>query len=164
MSNKLFFGLLIVAAGILVGWYVFGNDSINRGLEKKDDSAVSEGTGSSEAKKDTSPRTSLSDSSDQTDKGGVSARTVVTYTDSGFSPSPVTVSKGSIVTFVNESGRGMWVASGLHPTHQLLPGFDQLKPVSRDGVYEYTFDVVGTWQYHNHVRESDVGVVVVTEI
>ena len=59
------------------------------------------------------------------DKGGVAARTVVTYTDTGFAPLSVTIKKGTTVTFVNESSRGMWVASAVHPTHQLLPGFDQ---------------------------------------
>ena len=162
MSNKLFFGLLIVAAGILVGWYVFENDSTFSAIGKKED-AISSEEGSASRSSATNNPQGISGLPESTDKGGVSARTVVTYTDSGFSPSPVTVTKGSIVTFVNESGRGMWVASGLHPTHQLLPGFDQLKPVSRDGVYEYTFDSVGTWQYHNHIRESDVGVVAVTE-
>ena len=100
---------------------------------------------------------------EELDKGGVASRTVVTYTDTGFAPKTVTVKQGSMVTFVNESGKSMWVASALHPTHQLLPGFVQLKNVPRGGTYEYTFEKVGTWKYHNHVVASDTGSVTVTE-
>jgi hypothetical protein len=57
----------------------------------------------------------------------------------------------------------MWVASAVHPTHLLLPGFDELKSTGKGGTYEYTFVKVGTWQYHNHVNPSDTGSVVVTE-
>lgn len=98
-----------------------------------------------------------------TTKGGASERVVVTYTDSGYAPNPVNIKKGTTVTFVNESSQGMWSASAVHPTHQLLPGFDQLKSVSRGGTYEYAFEKVGTWKYHNHVAPTDIGTVVVTE-
>src|SRR3989344_267954 len=41
----------------------------------------------------------------------------VIYTDQGFSPLSVTVPLGTTVTFVNQSGGSMWVASAMHPTH-----------------------------------------------
>ena len=97
------------------------------------------------------------------EKGGVAARVVVTFTDSGFSPKSVTVSSGSTVAFMNESTGGMWVASDVHPTHQLLPGFDAQKSVAKGGSYEYTFTKVGTWTYHNHVAPTQTGTVVVTK-
>jgi len=88
---------------------------------------------------------------------------VVEYTDSGFTPVSISVEKGTTVTFVNRSSGGMWVASDVHPTHQILPSFDQLRSVLNGGTYEYTFEEVGTWKYHNHVAPSDRGAVVVTE-
>jgi plastocyanin len=94
---------------------------------------------------------------------GIRQQTTVRYTDQGFQPFTVTVKIGTQVTFVNESASGMWVASAVHPTHQLLPGFDQLKSVSRGGSYTYTFEKVGTWQYHNHVTPERTGVIVVTQ-
>ena len=57
----------------------------------------------------------------------------------------------------------MWVASAVHPTHQLLPGFDRAQKRVSGGTYDYAFVKVGTWKYHNHVNPSDTGAVVVTE-
>ena len=102
-----------------------------------------------------------SGSGQQMEKGGEKERKVVTYTDTGFAPSPFTVSKDTTVTFVNESSRGMWVASDVYPTNQLLPGFDALSAVPKNGTYEYMFVKVGTWRYHNQVNPADSGTVVV---
>src|SRR5437868_6984243 len=41
----------------------------------------------------------------------------VTLTDSGFSPSDLTVKAGDTVTWKNQSSSAMWVASAMHPTH-----------------------------------------------
>ncbi|HUD19370.1 MAG TPA: hypothetical protein VMR81_02935 [Patescibacteria group bacterium] len=94
-------------------------------------------------------------------KGGGVTREVVTYTDSGFAPTPLTVSAGTTVTFVNESSHGMWVASDIYPTDQLLPGLNAHGLVAKSGTYEYTFTNVGTWRYHNDANPHDVGSIVV---
>ena len=88
-------------------------------------------------------------------------KTTVTYTDQGFSPASVTVKAGNQVTFINQSSSSMWVASAVHPTHQALPGFDQLQGAARNGSYSYAFDQVGTWKYHNHLSPTQTGTVVV---
>lgn len=85
----------------------------------------------------------------------------VTYTGLGFSPNLLTVKVGTKVMFENQSGREMWVASAVHPTHQELPGFDQGTPVAKGGTYGYTFNRVGTWKYHNHQNPGDRASVVV---
>lgn len=85
----------------------------------------------------------------------------VSYSDSGFTPATLTVKAGTVVTFTNSSSKKMWVASAVHPIHQELPGFDELKSVGRGESYVYTFDKVGAWKYHNHVAPADRGVVVV---
>ncbi|OGY18267.1 MAG: hypothetical protein A3F04_00135 [Candidatus Chisholmbacteria bacterium RIFCSPHIGHO2_12_FULL_49_9] len=87
--------------------------------------------------------------------------TTVRYTDTGFVPQSISVIVGDSVTFVNESGKQMWVASAVHPTHQVLPGFDQLTAVGMGESYTYTFEMAGQWKYHNHVSPGDTGVVVV---
>lgn len=83
------------------------------------------------------------------------------YTSSGFSPKSITVKVGTTVTWTNTSGKSMWVASNPHPTHQDLPGFDQLAKVDKDGTYSYTFTKAGSWKYHNHLAPNDTGVVIV---
>ena len=85
----------------------------------------------------------------------------VRYTNDGFVPKNVSLKAGSMVEFVNESDRGMWVASDLHPTHERLPTFDQFRPSPKGGVYRYVFDKAGTWPYHDHMTPSDDGVIVV---
>lgn len=161
MNNKLFLGLVVLAAGVLVGWYVFGGTVPSVGYFTGPRDAGSPTPSQSAG---TQLFESESTGADQKmDKGGVAARVVVTYTDSGFAPNTVTAKTGTIVTFVNESMRGMWVASDLHPTHQLLPGFDALTSVVSGSTYEYTFTKVGTWSYHNHKNPTDIGTVKVTQ-
>lgn len=161
MNNKIFLGLLVLAAGILVGWFVFKGevpsyqDLMGTG---KDVPAATP----TEALGGGLPVPVTTESGVMENKGGVTTRTVVTYTDGGFGPSAVTVTQGTTVAFVNESSRSMWVASAVHPTHQLLPGFDQLTSVAKGGTYEYTFSKVGTWKYHNHMNPADTGSIVVT--
>lgn len=164
MNNKLLIGLVVLVAGVGVGWYVLKG------------SYTTPQTAPVDQIYQPTPTTAIVDTSETGANGsaGVSATaggeevmvleaSTVTYTDSGFSPNTITVKKGTTVKFVNQGSGGMRVASAVHPTHQLLPGFDQLKSVVKGGTYEYTFEKVGTWKYHNHVNVSDTGSVVVTE-
>lgn len=86
---------------------------------------------------------------------------VVTYTSGGFTPKEITVSVGQIVRFVNESSGNMWVASVVHPTHTVLPEFDEKESIGAGENYEFTFTKIGEWKYHNHVNPSRGGVVIV---
>ncbi len=103
----------------------------------------------------------------------------ITLTDSGFSPSSITVKKGQAVTWVNESTQAMWVASAPHPAHTGYDGaslnehcaagyagpapFDECAEAQTGGSYTFTFDKAGTWKYHNHLRVEETGTVIVTD-
>lgn len=89
--------------------------------------------------------------------------TEVAYSDEGFSPKAITVRVGTTVTWRNDGNKIMWVASAVHPTHQELPGFDQLEATGNGTTYSYTFTKVGTWRFHNHVAAGDTGAIVVEE-
>lgn len=87
---------------------------------------------------------------------------IVTYTQTGFEPSEITVQKGDTVTFVNNSDTPLWVASDPHPEHTDYPEFDvarskggQMPKVGES--FSFTFNKLGTWAYHNHTASSDVG-------
>ena len=99
----------------------------------------------------------------------------IRYNGSGFSPSSITIAKGDIVTFVNESNKNMWVASAIHPSHKVYdgttlnehcsggasnPAFDQC---GMGNSYSFIFDKTGNWKYHNHVRAGDIGAIVVVD-
>ncbi|KKU89185.1 MAG: hypothetical protein UY19_C0018G0030 [Candidatus Wolfebacteria bacterium GW2011_GWA2_47_9b] len=47
----------------------------------------------------------------------VAPSAIITYGDNGFSPKPITVTAGTNIVFMNESGADMWPASAPHPTH-----------------------------------------------
>lgn len=97
----------------------------------------------------------------------------VTYSASGFSPSEVTIKKGGTVTWTNSSGGQMWIASAQHPSHVVYAGtsreehcpdatgaaFDQC--AGSTGDYSFTFQKVGTWNYHDHLNAQKFGKVVV---
>jgi plastocyanin len=100
----------------------------------------------------------------------------VTYTSSGFSPASVTIKQGGTVTFVNQGGGSMDIASDPHPNHNgydgtsrnthCAPSFSGAKPFDqcRAGAsFSFTFTKVGSWGYHNHLNEADGGVVNVVQ-
>ncbi|MFI5260494.1 MAG: plastocyanin/azurin family copper-binding protein [Candidatus Paceibacteria bacterium] len=103
---------------------------------------------------------------------------MVIYGAQGFSPANVTVPVGTKVTFINQNGDEMWIASDPHPTHQGYDGttkdqhcavgytgatpFDECAAGGRGTSYSFTFTKVGTWGYHNHGAASDKGTVTVT--
>jgi len=85
---------------------------------------------------------------------------LVSYIGEGFDPEilgPITV--GTTVRFFNESSSEVWVASDNHPTHQVLPEFDSLAGIGTNEFYEFTFDEVGEWTYHNHLNSSQTGTI-----
>ena len=107
---------------------------------------------------------------------GDASKVTVAYTDTGFSPTSVTIPVGGTVTFVNQSSKKMWVASAMHPTHTLYSGtslsqhcpdtagtaFDQCAEGVAGTSYSFTFDKAGTWKYHEHLDATTFGSVVVT--
>lgn len=98
-----------------------------------------------------------------------SASATVIYTDKGFFPAPVTIRKGETVVFKNNASDSMWVASNPHPTHSGYPTtggcvgstFDACKNIPPGGSWSFTFDISGTWGYHNHLNPSESGTIVV---
>jgi plastocyanin len=96
---------------------------------------------------------------------------LVEYTDEGFTPNTVTIGKGDTVRFVNNSSQPLWVASNIHPIHSVYPeksdqdclgsSFDTCRVLQAAEFWEFTFDQVGEWGYHNHVRAQDEGVIAV---
>lgn len=171
MNSKILIGLVVLSVGVGVGWYVLQGNKVTK-QESTETQEVGKSMPVPESPAVTEKVVETTGGNGQAmekggvpggEKGSVMTKAAVSYTDSGFTPNTITVKKGTTVTFTNQSTKGMWVASAVHPTHQLLPGFDQLKSVAKGGTYEYAFDKVGTWKYHMHRNPSDTGSVVVTE-
>jgi plastocyanin len=87
----------------------------------------------------------------------------IVRTDTGYEPKEVTIKKGDIVLWTNESKEFHWPASDLHPTHSIYSEFDPLRPLAQGEDWKFKFDQVGTWKFHDHIRANKVGTVTVTE-
>jgi len=104
-------------------------------------------------------------------------RHVVVYSDSGFSPGELTIRKGDTVTFRNESSRDMWPATAIHPSHTVYPGsgigrcntseeesiFDACRRIENGGEFSFVFQEAGDWKYHDHLRATNWGAIIVEE-
>lgn len=102
------------------------------------------------------------DTPESTDTDVVAGQTIV-FDGSAYTPQDVTIKKGEAVTFRNDSTTSIWPASNDHPSHTELSGFDALRSLKKGESYSYTFDAVGSWDYHDHNNPSFSGTITVTE-
>lgn len=104
--------------------------------------------------------------------GNASEPVVISYTEEGYSPASVTISRGETVRFVNNAAsEETWPASAVHPTHSVYPektagdclgsAFDACRGLKPGESWEFTFNEAGEWRYHDHVHASKTGVVIV---
>ena len=110
---------------------------------------------------DTTNQNTTSSQRETTGSAETQETITVTYTDTGFSPTLITVAPGTIVQWDNNSSGDMWVASDPHPEHTDLPGFDAQEGIPPGGTYWYTFSVLGEHGYHNHLNDVDTGTILV---
>ncbi|MBI2583824.1 MAG: hypothetical protein HYW25_04105 [Candidatus Aenigmarchaeota archaeon] len=93
----------------------------------------------------------------------------VEMSESGFSPSTLTVAAGTEVHFENVGSSDHWPASAVHPTHTAYPegggcigsAFDACEGIPPGGDWHFVFNEAGTWRYHDHLNPSLTGTVVV---
>ncbi len=129
-----------------------------------------------------SPGTTDSDQENQPDNtqtgGGETDTTanIIEMSSSGFSPNTLTISAGEIVTFTNVGTSNIWPASAVHPTHKVYPGsdidkcgtseeaniFDACRGINPGESYSFTFNQVGTWRYHDHLKVGSTGTIIVS--
>lgn len=86
--------------------------------------------------------------------------TVISYTDSGFSPDSLTIKAGTSVTVKNNSTMQLEFASGDHPTHTKEPELNT-KTIGPGESTSFTPTKTGTWSFHNHFNSSDTGTLIV---
>lgn len=87
----------------------------------------------------------------------------VSYMDTGFTPAVLRVQLATAVSFKNDSGEPMWVASSPHPVHTGYPNFDAGRAMRQGETYIFTFTRIGSFGYHNHLRPSQMGTIIVEE-
>ncbi len=99
----------------------------------------------------------------------------VKITENGFEPKLLEINEGDIVQWTNEVGRQSWPASAVHPSHTLYPGsgiekcetnqeeeiFDACRGLGFGGIYRFVFTEKGNWNYHDHLKSSVTGTIIV---
>jgi hypothetical protein len=96
-------------------------------------------------------------------KTSATKENVITYSDTGYSPSALEI------TFKNESSQSMWPASAMHPTHRDYPTtggclgstFDACKGIQPGDSWSFKFDIAGNWKYHDHLSPKNFGAIIV---
>ena len=90
-------------------------------------------------------------------------------TSEGFSPSTLTITQGTTVTFTNTDTSSHRPASNPHPTHTGYPeegtcsgsSFDSCDPIATGESWSFTFNEEGTWNYHDHMSPGLTGTIIV---
>ena len=129
--------------------------------------ALQASNGSNEEKATTSSQNQSDTTTGSTDPASEAAptpseRMALSFTDSGFEPEQITVKKGTVITVTNNSSKDVQFSSNEHPSHRDNTEMN-LKTLSPGESESYTATVVGTWGFHDHIDDSKMGTVVVTE-
>jgi plastocyanin len=172
MGGKFLLGLIVIALGLAVGWYVFGGKANIPAIFPPATTTQTAVVTSTPAPTQAYQYKEVLTTGMPTPtgmivtKGGIVstqpvAQNTILYSDTGFSPMVITVKSGTSVIFTNSSKKSLWTRSD--PAKGGVTGLDQLKGVANGGTYTYTFTKVGTWKYYNHLAPTDVGTVIVTK-
>jgi len=86
---------------------------------------------------------------------------VIIRTAHGYEPDELVVEKGTKVLWKNESLNFHWPASNFHPVHSEYSEFDSMRPLGPGEEWSFTFDEVGEWGFHDHIRASVTGIILV---
>lgn len=112
----------------------------------------------------TTPTNSSNDSSQSSTPNDAVTPTgseaVITYADSGYSPSSITVKAGDKVIIKNTSSRSMQFDSDPHPAHTINPELN-VGAVPAGQEMSFVVDTKGTFGYHNHLNASQKGTIIV---
>ncbi|MFA5990645.1 MAG: hypothetical protein WC794_00155 [Candidatus Doudnabacteria bacterium] len=87
----------------------------------------------------------------------------IDYDGTKFAPQTLNIKVGDYVIFKNTGTTSFWPASDPHPSHTGYPGFDAGKAIAAGGKYQFQFEKVGTWGFHNHLSPEAVGIVIVAQ-
>lgn len=93
----------------------------------------------------------------------VSNRFDISMYDNGLSMPAITIKINQEICFVNDSSTKHQPVSDPHPAHSDLADFGAKAPLAIGEQYCYTFTKAGTYNYHDELKTSIKGSIVVTE-
>lgn len=108
------------------------------------------------------PTKAVTQKNGQSNTSSLQEKNVITYTDKGFNPKTFSVKSGTMVKFLNQSSKRMWVESIEVGNGRKLDQFNMGMSVSPEGFYEFQFNSVGEWGYKDQMNPSQTASIVVT--
>lgn len=88
---------------------------------------------------------------------------IIELDEKGFKPQEIQVRKNTVVKFITSRNEPFWPASNLHPTHQIYPQFDPQRQIEPSKSWEFKFDKVGKWKYHDHLNPNYIATIIVVD-
>jgi len=85
----------------------------------------------------------------------------ISITASGFDPAEVSIKAGDKVTWINKDTIEHWVASDVHPTHQICPTLNSLSGLGPSESFSVILSDVKTCPYHDHLNPQLTGKVTI---
>lgn len=87
---------------------------------------------------------------------------LVSYTDGGFEPAHLTMKRGEVVRFTNNSSNDLWIAPDgsnvqIYPKSGSACGssaLDSCEPFTPQDFWEFSFDVAGAWHVVNNLDKA----------
>lgn len=107
-------------------------------------------------------QSSSADTSTSQDPKPSAASTTIEFTDNGFSPAMLTITKGTEVTVKNTASQPVQFSSDDHPTHRINQGMN-LRVLEPGESASFMADKVGSWGFHDHIDASKTGTLTVTD-
>lgn len=94
---------------------------------------------------------------------------LVSYTDGGFEPAHLTMKRGEVVRFTNNSSSDLWIGPDgsnvqIYPKSGATCGssaLDSCEPFTPQDFWEFTFDAAGEWHVVNNLDKSKGAVIIV---
>ena len=153
-TKKLVLGMILLLVLIVVGTYTLTlisqrKPNLPNTVPILPPSSVSNGTPENRAKEVVIPKPPV-----------FSGKQTIDVTIQGFDPKTITVKTGTLITWINKTGKDSAIASDPHPTHRAYPSLNLGKFPDGNGV-SLIFDKAGTYGYHNHFIPAQTGKVVV---
>jgi plastocyanin len=169
MNTKYVFTAVAIIIVLVIAFFAWGNnqdsaqntDTAGETTNTNTESAQDQANTESEATPATNTATPPAVNEPTVDDTVDTAVFEIAYDGKAFSPSQLTIKKGDIVVFINNSGGDFWPASGPHPEHTNYPEFDPKKRIAAGGKYQFQFDKVGAWPFHDHLNSSVFGKITV---
>ncbi len=144
--------IVAIVAVLIIGGGAFAIKKKNDNDKSKESATTSQSTSTTTSSNNSAP-------SDQPSPD-TSAVATITYGDTGFSPSKITVKAGSKVEIKNTTSHNMQFDSDPHPVHtddtDLNAGL-----VAAGGSMTFTVTKKGTFGYHNHLDPSETGTIII---